>query len=304
MENQTVVTDLILSGLSDLPVMELILFLLFLCVYLMTLVVNLLIFLLILLDSHLHSPMYFFLGNLAGLDMCSSSITTPRMLFDLSTKSRVISIRACVTQVYFFIFGVASEIQLLAIMSYDRYVAICHPLHYMQIMHWKTCVLLTGAVWAAASIYSLIHTLFTLRLTFCASNTVHSFFCELPQLFQISCTDTYINVLSVFVLGGLLGLFSLIMTFSPYVCILLTVLKMPAMTKRLKAFSTCGSHLTVVFIFYGTILFNYFRPTTSYYAADKLVSVFYTMINPLLNPIIYSLRNQELKASLRRIVKL
>ncbi|XP_053325633.1 olfactory receptor 5V1-like [Spea bombifrons] len=298
-------SELILSGLSDVPVIQLLLFLFLFCIYSLTLTANLSILLLISLDSHLHSPMYFFLGNLACLDIFSSSITTPRMLFDLSTKHRMISVIACRTQLYFFIFILSTEILLLAVMSYDRYIAICHPLRYMQIMHWQSCAQLAMGVWAAGSIYSLIHTLCTLRLAFCRSNIVNSFFCDLPKLFEISCTDTFINILSVFILGAFLGIISLTITFFPYIYILLTVLKIPSKNKGLKTFSTCSSHLTVVFIFYGALFFNYFRPITSfYYTADKIVSVFYTIITPLLNPMIYSLRNQELKAALKRIYKI
>nr|DBA18433.1 TPA: hypothetical protein GDO54_016676 [Pyxicephalus adspersus] len=305
MANQTILTELFLSGISDLPALELPFFLLFLHIYSMTLIGNFLIILLVAIDSHLHTPMYFFLGNLAFLDMCSSSLTTPRMLFDLITNNRKISITACLTQVFFFIFMATTEILLLAVMSYDRYIAICRPLHYVQIMHWKTCIQLAAGVWALSLVYSLAHILITLRLTFCDLNIVQSFFCDLSKLFQISCTDVFINLLFIFLLGGLFGLVLLLMTFIPYITVFLTVMKIKEKEKRFKAFSTCSSHLTVVFIFYGTIVFNYFRPTTGYhFAADRVVSVCYTTITPLINPLIYSLRNNELKTALKRIYKI
>uniref|UniRef100_A0A8C5R4X4 Olfactory receptor n=1 Tax=Leptobrachium leishanense TaxID=445787 RepID=A0A8C5R4X4_9ANUR len=284
MQNQTIISEFYLTGLSDLLVTQLLAFLLFLCIYMMTLTGNLLIILLVLLDSRLHFPMYFFLGNLACLDICCSSITTPRFLFDLNTKKRIITVSACIMQIYFFLFIAASEILLLAVMSYDRYIAICHPLHYTQIMHIKACLHLASGVWTLGMVYSMVHTLLTLRLTFCGSNIVHSFFCDLPKLLQISCTDTTLNVLSIFLVGGLIGFIT--------------------NAGKLKAFSTCTSQLAVIIIFYGSLVFIYFVPTTSsFIALNKLVSVIYTVINPLLNPLIYSVRNKDLKEAIRRVLR-
>ncbi|KAG8433569.1 hypothetical protein GDO86_017757, partial [Hymenochirus boettgeri] len=290
---------LVLYGLSDLPSLQLPLFLVFLLVYLMTLTVNLLIVLLIYTDSHLQTPMYFFLGTLACLDMSSSSVTTPRILCDLYTQNRLISIQACINQIYFIFFFIASEIVLLAVMSYDRYVAICHPLHYIQIMHWKNCVLLVSVTLTFGLIFPLPHTLLLLNLTFCSSKPLQSFFCDLPQLLQVSCSDTFFNLLLIFFCGVLFGGGILFLTFYPYSIILNTIMKIPSKGIRSKAFSTCSSHLTVVFIFYGTIFFNYFDPNAKDSRAD---SVFYAVLTPLLNPLIYSLRNQDLKKSLTRFI--
>ncbi|KAM4622310.1 olfactory receptor 1G1-like [Discoglossus pictus] len=243
--------------------------------------------------------MYFFLGNLASMDICCSSITAPRILFDLHTQSLRISMTACISQIFFFIFLISSEVFLLAVMSCDRYVAICRPLHYMQIMQWKVCTNIAFGIWIIGIAYSMVHTLCILRLNFCGSNVIHSFFCDLPQLLKISCTDTYINNMLLFLLGGLYTLTCFVITFFPYVSIFSTVLRIPAKNKRLKVFSTCTSHLTVVFIFYGTSVFNYFCPSTSL-RADIPVSVCYTVMSPLLNPLVYCLRNQEIKAALRR----
>ncbi|XP_040211713.1 olfactory receptor 146-like [Rana temporaria] len=304
MINQTKLNELILSGISDLPVLQLPLFLFFLLIYLLTLIWNLLIIVLIVTDSHLHVPMYFFLGNLAGLDLCSSSVTVPRMLFDLHTKNRRITIPACITQVFLIFFFAASESFLLTVMSYDRYTAICQPLHYTQIMHWKVCVQLACFVWCLACTNALIHTLCGLKFTFCNSDIIENFFCDLPQLFQISCSDVYINILLIFIFGGILGGGSLILTILSYVYIFRTVLKMQVKDKRSKVFSTCTSHLTVVFVFYCSIFFNYFRPSTSqHFSADKVVSVLYTVIVPLFNPLIYSLRNQDFRTAVHNVFR-
>ncbi|KAG8433573.1 hypothetical protein GDO86_017761, partial [Hymenochirus boettgeri] len=294
--NETELYILVLSGLSDVPSLQLPLFLVFLLVYLMTLTVNLLIVLLICTDSHLQTPMYFFLGTLACLDMSCSSVTTPRMLFDLYAQRRLISIQACITQIYFFFFLITSETALLSVMSYDRYVAICRPLHYTQIMHWKTCVLLASGALTFGLIHTLPHTLFLLNLTFCSSKPLQSFFCDIPQLLQVSCSDTFFNLLLIHFCGILFGGGVLALTFSPYIIILNTIMKMPSKGMRSKAFYTCSSHLTVVFIFYGTSFFNYFNQNAK---DSRAASVFFAVLNPLLNPLIYSLRNQDLKKSLK-----
>ncbi|XP_031749665.1 olfactory receptor 5B12, partial [Xenopus tropicalis] len=273
----------------------------FLLIYLITLTGNLLILLLIFTDSHLHTPMYFFLGTLACLDMGYSSVTVPRMLFDLLTGRRVISVPACITQIYFFLFFAVSEMSVLAVMSYDRFVAICRPLHYMQIMSWNVCVQFVLGVLIFGAVHSLVHTLNLTKLTFCRADALQSFFCDLPQLLQVSCSDTFINVLLIFVFGTSFGVAILLVTIYPYITIITTVLKIPSKNMRSKAFSTCSSHLTVVFLFYITFMFNHFRPNAKYhFTEDKVASVFYATLIPFLNPLIYSLRNQELKTSLKR----
>ncbi|KAG8433600.1 hypothetical protein GDO86_017788 [Hymenochirus boettgeri] len=258
-----------LSRLSDLPSLQLPLYLVFLLVYLMTLTGNLLIVLLICTESHLQTPMYFFLGSLACLDMGYSSVTIPRMLFDFHTQKKLISIQACITQIYLIMFFTVSELVLLAVMSYDRYVAMCHPLHYTQIMHWKTGI----------------------RSVDGYSTPLQSFFCDLPQFLMVSCSDTFINVLLFLILAILLAGTIFALTFCPYIIILNTIMKMQSKAMRYKAFSTYSSHLTVVFIFYGASLFSYFHPNTKDRSAvDKVVSVFYTVLTPIGNPLIYSLK--------------
>ncbi|CAI9617950.1 unnamed protein product [Staurois parvus] len=304
MQNQTILKELFLSGLSDLPTLHLPLFLFFLLIYLLTVIWNLLIIVLVATDSHLHVPMYFFLGNLASLDLCSSSVIVPRMLFDLHTKRRKITTTACMTQLFFFIFFSFYETFLLSIMSYDRYIAICKPLHYIEIMSWKMCLYLICSGWFLSFIYSSVHTFYAFKLTFCESDIIESFFCDLPQLFQISCSDIFINILLIFFLGGFLAMGNLIMTFFPYVYIFKTVLKMKVKGNRSKVFSTCTPHLTVVIIYYVSVCFNYFQPNGGHqFAGNKVVSMFYTVILPLLNPLIYSLRNQDFRTAFRDVLR-
>nr|DBA18440.1 TPA: hypothetical protein GDO54_016683 [Pyxicephalus adspersus] len=304
MKNFTKISVLILMGLSNhQPTMNG-LFVLFLLIYLVTLIINLLVFILIVIDHHLHNPMYFFLSNLAFLDMSYSSVTAPRMLFDLITKSASITIPACTTQIFVFLFLAASELLLLSAMSYDRYVAVCHPLHYQQIMSWKVCLHLTFVIWPLAFSYSMFHTLFLLRLSFCGTSSIHNFFCDLPHLFQISCTDPTINIVVMLILGGCFSLPAFLFTFLPYVCIFCTILRIRDNSGKLKAFSTCTSHLMVVFIFYISIIFIYLVPTSSnMFGMNRFFSVMYSLINPLLNPLIYSLRNADLKTAFKRTVK-
>ncbi|OCT64554.1 hypothetical protein XELAEV_18045653mg [Xenopus laevis] len=208
------------------------LFLVFLLIYLITPTGNLLILLLIFTDSHLHSPMYFFLGTLAGLDMSYSSVTVPRILFDLLRERKIISVQVCITQIYFFVFFITSEMSVMAVMSYDRYIAICRPLHYMQIMNWNVCVQFESGALLFSTIYSLVHTLFLTKLTFCLPNVLQSFFCDIPQLLEVSCSDTFINVLLIFLLGILFAVRTLSVTFYPYIPIISIVLKMTSKHTR------------------------------------------------------------------------
>ncbi|XP_075422414.1 olfactory receptor 1G1-like [Ascaphus truei] len=300
-ENRTILHEFFFFlRFSDLPMIQYILFMLFFVIYLMTLTGNLLILALIHNTTYLHTPMYFFLGNLASLDACSSSVTVPRMLADLLTEKKTISLTACRAQAFFFLIFAGSEIFLLAGMSYDRYVAICHPLHYSQVMSWELCTQLALLAWTLGFSNSFLNTLGTHKLTFCRTNTIQSFFCDLPLLLQLSCTDTFINIVLIFLSGFILGLPALGLTFIPYVHIFRTILRIPTKEGKHKAFSTCTSHLTVVFMYYGTIFFAYLRPAPSHHSVgDSLVSVIYTVIAPLLNPFIYSLRNKDLIGALR-----
>ncbi|XP_040264019.1 olfactory receptor 1009-like [Bufo bufo] len=303
MKNLTKDTEFILIGLSVHPHNLHFLFVVFFIIYVLTVIINFLIIAFVFTDSQLHTPMYFFLGNLAFIDIFYSSVTGPRMLHDLLTQNHSMSLPACTTQVFFFIFLASAELFLLSAMSYDRYIAICHPLHYSQIMSWTVCTQMASGVWVLGFFYSLVHTLFSLRLTFCGPNTIHNFFCDLPHLFQNSCTDTFINILVILIVGGSLGIGAFSITIVPYTHIFSTILKIKTKHGKLKAFSTCTSHLTVVFIFYGSIIFIYFVPTTSnLFTVNRVVSVTYALINPLLNPLIYSIRNKDLKGAVKRTI--
>ncbi|XP_063789054.1 olfactory receptor 5AR1-like [Pseudophryne corroboree] len=299
--NQTQVSEFVFLGLSDLTTLQLPLFLVFLLIYLLSLTGNLLIVLLIFSDPHLHTPMYGFLCNLAGLDVFYSSVTAPRMLSDFFSDTKAIAVPACITQFYFFFSFICIELYLLAVMSYDRYIAICHPLHYIQMMHPKICAQMVSAAWSVGFLTSLIHTVCIERLSFCGPNIINSFFCDLPQLFLLSCTDTFINVLVMFLVGIIMGSGALGITFVPYIEIFRTIMGIQSQRGKLKALSTCTSHLTVVFIFYGTLVSTYLRPSPSSTSSeDRLVSVVYTVVTPLINPLIYSLRNKDLKEAFRR----
>ncbi|XP_071984428.1 olfactory receptor 1J2-like [Engystomops pustulosus] len=301
MKNQTSITSVLLMSLSNDPKTIHVLFIFFLLIYLMTVFPNFLILLLVVTCAHLHTPMYFFLGNLAFLDMSFSSVTAPKMLHDLITQHWSMSLSECIVQMFFVLYFTGSEAFLLASMSYDRYVAICRPLHYSQLMSWEMCIQIMSLVWSTAFLASIIYTLCLRRLTFCGANFIHNFFCDLPHLLQISCTDISINVLVVTGVGAVLSIIAITTTFYPYVRIFRTVLRIRTSDGKSKAFSTCTSHLTVVLIYYASVIFIYLIPSANnFLTLNRVVSVIYTLITPLLNPLIYSLRSKDLKAALQR----
>ncbi|KAG8548745.1 hypothetical protein GDO81_024323 [Engystomops pustulosus] len=291
----------LLMSLSDNQETIYFLFIFFLLIYLMTVFSNFLIILLVVTCAHLHTPMYFFLGNLAFLDMSYSSVTAPRMLFAIITQHWSISLSECIAQMFFVTYFVPSESFLLASMSCDRYVAICLPLHYSQIMSRRKFTQCVSFVWTSGLFPCIIFNLCLKRLTFCGSNLIQSFFCDLPHLLQISCTDPTINVLVLMGVGGILSSVAFVATFYPYVMIFRAVLRIRTSDGKSKAFSTCTSHLTVVTIFYASATFIYLVPDTSnLLTLNRVVTVIYTLITPLLNPLIYSLRSKDLKAALQR----
>ncbi|KAM4663621.1 olfactory receptor 5AP2-like [Discoglossus pictus] len=300
--NQTRDDGFILIGLSVNPKLKMILFVIFFFVYTTTLTGNSLLIVLTRIVHDLHTPMYIFICNLSLLDVTFTSVTVPKMLVGLLLERSYISYNGCFTQIYFFHFLGSAECFLLSIMGYDRYVAICNPLRYPQIMNQKKCVQLASSCWITGFFHSLIHTSFTASLSFCRSRVVNHFHCDVPPLLKLSCTDTTNNIIVTLVLGGLAAGASFLLTVISYIYIISTILQIRSADGRNKAFSTCASHLTVVSIFYGTIIFMYIRPKSSYSLEhDKMLGVLYNVITPMLNPIIYSLRNKEVKNAIRKL---
>nr|XP_033818372.1 olfactory receptor 1020-like [Geotrypetes seraphini] len=301
--NGTSVSSFILLGLVAIREQCIVLFVVFLIMYLITLLGNGVIIAVIQLDSRLHTPMYFFLSILSSLDICFISVTLPYMLKILLSENKSISFAGCLTQLYFFISFAGTECFLLAAMAYDRYVAISSPLQYALVMSPRLCLYLVALSFAGGFLKSLLHTLMTLSLSFCDSNIINHFFCDLTALYKLSCTDTSLNELMIFVEGpfSLMAPF-LIILFS-YCCIIITVLKMSSSDRRHKAFSTCSSHLTVVTLLYGSIILMYVRPSSTYSPEkDRIAALIYTVVTPMLNPFIYSLRNGDMKKGLRKAI--
>ncbi|XP_003421412.2 olfactory receptor 5G3-like [Loxodonta africana] len=300
-KNQTVVTEFLFLGLTDHLQQQIILFILLLFVYLMTLWGNLGMITLILTDSRLCTPMYFFLSHLSFVDICSSSSIAPKMLCDIFVEKKGISFLGCAAQMWFSGLFVATECFLLTSMAYDRYVAICKPLLYTLIMSQRICVQLVVGPYAIAFMSTVTHTTLTFCLPFCGPNIINHFFCDISPLLSLACADTWINKLVLFVLAGAIVVLSGLIIMASYVCILVAILKIQSADGRWKAFSTCSSHLAAVFILYGTLFFIYVLPnSSSSLDINKVISLFYTLAIPMLNPIIYSLRNEQVKDAFRR----
>ncbi|ELW64643.1 Olfactory receptor 1J2 [Tupaia chinensis] len=303
-ENQSSVSEFLLLGLPIRPEQQGLFFALFLGMYLTTVLGNLLIILLIRLDSRLHTPMYFFLSHLALTDVSFSSVTVPKMLVNMHTQGQSIPYAGCVTQMYFFIFFGCIDNLLLAVMAYDRYVAICHPLHYTTIMREELCMLLLAGSWLLSCASALTHTLLLAQLSFCANNIIPHFFCDLAVLLKLSCSDISLNEIFIFAVGGLVIILSFIGVIVSYGHIGATILRFPSIKGIYKALSTCGSHLSVVLLFYGTIMVLYFFPSTSNSnGKDIIASVMYTVVTPMLNPFIYSLRNRDMKGAMGKLLR-
>ncbi|XP_066221698.1 olfactory receptor 1J4-like [Saccopteryx leptura] len=296
-ENQSSVSEFLLLGLPIWPGQEHGFFTLFLGMYLTTVLGNLLIILLIRLDSRLHTPMYFFLSHLAFSDISLSSVTVPKMLMNMQTRQQSIPYVGCVFQLYFFMVFAGIDNFLLAVMAYDRYVAICHPLHYTTIMREGLCVLLVAGSWILSCVNALLHTLLLVQLSFCADSTISHFYCDLSALLKLSCSDIFLNELVIFTVGGMLLFLPLCIILSSYVRIGTIILRVPSTKGLYKAFSTCGSHLFVVSLYYGTIAGVYIF-SSSWDSKDIIASVMYVVVTPMLNPFIYSLRNRDIKQSL------
>ncbi|XP_067414494.1 olfactory receptor 10D3-like [Emydura macquarii macquarii] len=300
MENRTVVSEFILLGIPNTKGHETILFIGFLAFYLCTLFGNLLIFSAILADSRLHTPMYFFLCNLSVVDIGFASIATPKLLVSLWTKSRTISLGGCMSQVFFYHFLGSTECLIYTLMAYDRYVAICHPLRYLIIMNWRVCAILTAGTWISSSFHATILTSLTFTLPYCGPNVVDYFFCDIFPVVKVACADTYIIETVTFTNTGVVPMtcFSLILL--SYVRIVYSILKMNSAEGRRKAASTCASHLTVVTLFFGPCALVYTQPRLSK-ALVTAVQISADVVTPMLNPVIYTLRNKEVKGALRKL---
>nr|XP_026267651.1 olfactory receptor 7G2-like [Urocitellus parryii] len=301
--NMSVSSEFLLLGLTDDPALQPLIFSLFLSMYLVTILGNLLIILAVSSDSHLHTPMYFFLSNLSLADICISTTTIPQMLVNIQRKRKTISYAGCLSQVCFVLIFAGSENFLLAAMAYDRYAAICHPLRYTAIMNPRLCVLLVLVSLSISTVDALLHTLMLLRLSFCTALDIPHFFCELAQVITLACSDTLINNLLIYVTAGIFAGLPLSGIIFSYLHIVSSVLRMPSPGGVYKAFSTCGSHLSVVCLFYGTIFGVYISSAvTDSQRKAAVASVMYSVVPQMLNPFIYSLRNRDMKGALRKLL--
>ncbi|XP_075185955.1 olfactory receptor 5AP2-like [Anomaloglossus baeobatrachus] len=297
--NETSPGRFFLLGLSNVPYLQVTCFVTFLIMYITTLTGNVFLIIVVRINSKLQTPMYFFLSNLSIIDIFFSSTIMPKILINTLSEDRSISLLGCVLQMYFHMALGGAECVLLAVMSYDRFVAICRPLHYQTIITKRICACLASVSWATGFGNSLIHTPLTFQLPFCKSHVNH-FFCEMPPFFQLSCKDTRTNEIVMQVAGQFIILCAFLLTLVSYVHIIFTILNIRSSQGRQKAFSTCASHLTVVSVYYGTIMFMYLKPRSTYSPEiGKIMSILYTVVTPMLNPIIYSMRNTEVKDTIK-----
>ncbi|KAB1280478.1 Olfactory receptor 1L8 [Camelus dromedarius] len=300
--NQTSsVSEFILLGLSSRPEDQMPLFILFLTMYLITIIGNLLIILAIRSDPHLQTPMYFFLSFLSFTDICFTTTIVPRMLVNF-VSGKTISYAGCLTQMYFVYALGNTDSCLLAVMAFDRYVAICDPFHYVTIMSHHRCALLVALSCSLPHLHSLLHTLLLNQLNFCDSNVIHHFLCDLSPLMKLSCSSTFVNEIVIMIEGSVFVVTPFLFIAFSYTRILITVFNIPSAAGKRKAFSTCGSHLTVVTLFYGSIFYVYLQPVSTYTVRDHMATIVYTVLSSMLNPFIYSLRNKDLKQGLRKLM--
>ncbi|XP_075864033.1 olfactory receptor 5H8-like [Microcebus murinus] len=303
-ENATLLTEFVLTGLIHQPEWKIPLFLAFLVIYLVTIVGNLGLITLICNDPHLHIPMYLFLRNLAFMDAWLSSSVTPNMLVNFLAKSQIITLSECLIQFFSFAISLTTESFILAAMAYDRYVAICKPLLYPVIMTNALCIRLLVLSFLGGFLHAIIHEIFLCSLTFCNSNIIDHFYCDIIPLLKISCTDTSINYLLVYIFAGSIQAFTCVTILVSYTSVLFTILKNKSVKGIRKAFSTCGAHLLSVSLFYGPLVFMYVLPASPQATnPDMIDSLFYTVIIPFLNPLIYSLRNKQVIDSMKNTLK-
>ncbi|NP_666977.2 olfactory receptor 1109 [Mus musculus] len=301
--NHTVVKEFILLGLTENPDWQIPLFLLFSIIYLIIFVGNWGMIFLIWLNAHLHTPMYFFLSNLSFCDICYSTVIAPKMLINIVSEHKSSRLLSCVLQSFFFMVYATTEVILLSMMAYDRYVAIVNPLMYTVIMTFSICISMVLACYLCGIINSLTHTISLLRLDFCGPNVVNHFFCDVPPLLKLSCSDAHINEMLLLVFSGVIAIFTFIIVMVSYIHIIIAILKIRSTEGRRKAFSTCASHLTAVTLFYGSGTFSYIQPSSQYsMEQEKVSAVFYTLVIPMLNPLIYSLRNKDVKEAAKKLI--
>ena len=302
--NHSSVSEFILEGLTKCPELQLPLFLLFLGIYVVTVVGNLGMIFLITLSSQLHSPMYYFLSHLSFIDLCYSSVITPKMLVSFVLEKNVISFQECMAQLYFFLIFVIAEGYLLTAMAYDRYVAICSPLLYNIIMSHRVCSIMMGVVYSLGLFGATVHTTRMSMLSFCGSHVISHYFCDILPLLSLSCSSTHVNEILLFIIGGVNTLAPTLAVLISYAFIFSSILHIHSIKGRSKAFGTCSSHLMAVVIFFGSITFMYFKPPSSNtMEQEKVSSIFYTTVIPMLNPLIYSLRNKDVKNALRKVLR-
>ncbi|XP_039078962.1 olfactory receptor-like protein DTMT [Hyaena hyaena] len=302
-KNQTVILEFLLIGPPIKSELRDQFYALFLVMYVTTVMGNLLIIILIRLNLHLHTPMYLFLSNLSFSDLCFSSVTMPKLLQNMQSQVPSIPYAGCLTQMYFFLFFADLESFLLVAMAYDRYVAICFPLHYATIMSPKLCLSLVVLSWVLTMFHAMLHTIFMAKLCFCADNIIPHFFCDMSALLKLACSDTRVNELVIFIMGGLILVIPFLLIIMSYARIVSSILKVPSARGIRKAFSTCGSHLSVVSLFYGTVIGLYLCPSANNSTVKETVmAMMYTVVTPMLNPFIYSLRNRDMMGALRGLL--
>ncbi|XP_008682452.2 olfactory receptor 7A17-like [Ursus maritimus] len=301
--NDTQISEFLLLGLSEKPELQPLIFGLFLSMYLITVCGNLLLILAVSSDSHLHTPMYFFLANLSFVDICFISNTVPKMLWNIQTQSKDITYDGCITQIYFFLLFSGWDAFLLSVMAYDRFVAICHPLHYKVIMNPQLCGLLVLVSWIMSALNSLLQTLMVLRLTFCREVEISHFFCEINQVVRLACSDTFLNDMMMYFATVVLAAAPLAGISYSYSKIVSSICGISTAQGKYKAFSTCASHLSIVFLFYCTGLGVYLSSAATQSShASAMASVMYTVVTPMLNPFIYSLRNRDIRRALKKVL--
>ncbi|KAM4675936.1 putative olfactory receptor 2B8 [Discoglossus pictus] len=302
--NYSSVVEFILVGLTSQSKMQIVLFVVFLICYVISLIGNIIIILISKVDPQLHTPMYFFLRNLSFLDIWYTSSIVPKMLVNFLSVKKSISFEGCMTQLCIHLSLGGTECYILLVMAYDRYVAICSPLHYTSIMHPILCIMMAAGSWVGGLINSLIHTVLVLRLPFCGPNIINHFFCEVPAVLEMACMDASLNRTVIFFCAILVVMVPFFLILITYAYIISNILKISSSVGRKKAFSTCASHITVVTLFYGTIIFMYMRPGSSHVLnQDKMATLFYSVVTPMLNPLIYTLRNKDVKGALANIAK-